>query len=221
MDVPGVNYQQTFCQVFYKGQPHLHTILHSLCLQILSNLKWRKLLAFLLFFYFSFTFCYCRDDAQNGMVDLRSVSVQDSRRMRNEGLVHHMIEDVMFKPRKRVRLTFDNIISHLSPPSPCAGYERPFHFSLSVEYSSLIFHAPSDIVLSARVVSLHFHFGNSLFHLARTIPTFSVSWPSLSVPPLLPARSPQFTDVPVGSQPVPIAPSSYLLLPFAFHLLLT
>ncbi|KAK2181348.1 hypothetical protein NP493_403g07048 [Ridgeia piscesae] len=40
-------------------------------------------------------------ESQNGMVDLRSVGVQDSRRMRDEGLVHHMIEDVMFKPRKR------------------------------------------------------------------------------------------------------------------------
>ena len=37
--------------------------------------------------------------------------------MRNEGLVHHMIEDVMFKPRKRVRLTFDCIRSLHSPPS--------------------------------------------------------------------------------------------------------
>ena len=79
------------------------------------------------------------------MVDLRSVSVQDSRRMRNEGLVHHMIEDVMFKPRKRVRLTFDCIRSLHSPPSTF-----PLIFSCLFLTDLACFHVRSHGVLPSR-----------------------------------------------------------------------
>ena len=37
------------------------------------------------------------------------------------------------------------------------------------------------------------------FSHARTSPTFSFSWPSVSLPPLLPPRSPHFYDVPSSS----------------------
>ena len=63
--------------------------------------------------------------------------------------------------------------------------------------------------------------------MPKTILTFSLSWPSLSVPPLLPPRSPHFSDVPVltlSSHPLSshtLSIAHLLLLPFALHLFMT
>ena len=71
------------------------------------------------------------------------------------------------------------LFSHISPPSPCAGQrvlQRPFHRSLSVAHSSLMFQAFRSLL----TVSFHLNFGFSLgrfpsFFISTTAMVFSVS----------------------------------------------
>ena len=60
------------------------------------------------------------------------------------------------------------LVSHLSPPSCCAGYrvlQRPFHRSLPVPYSPMMFQAFKSLLTpqlrsSSRALPLHLHFNN-------------------------------------------------------------
>ena len=100
-------------------------------------------------------------------------------------------------------------------------FQSIFHCSLSVSHSSLMFQAfMFFLTLSFLQLLLPYQHGFPLWYFpsvfnsatalmfsalsilitySRTIPTFSFSWPPLSIQPLLPPISPHFNNVPVGT----------------------
>ena len=140
-------------------------------------------------------------------------------------------------------------MSHRSPPSLCAGaagLAETFP-SLPVSGSFLpdlpMFLVSSDSVCqwpippwssnlscssdsvlpgsSSTALLLHIISATALMFSVSCLFTCPNRYNLLSVLPSLPPRSPHFSNVPVGSHPLPIAPSSSLLLPFGFNPLLT
>ena len=121
-------------------------------------------------------------------------------------------------------------MSHLSLPSLCAGAA-----DLAETFPSLPVSGPflpdlpcflvsSDSVLpgsSSTALPLHIISATALMFSVSCLFTCPNHSNLLSVSPLLPPRSAHFSDVPVCSHPLSFAPSSSLLLPFAFHPLRT
>ena len=107
--------------------------------------------------------------------------------------------------------------------------QRPFHFCMSVAHYSLMCHAfrqllrsdsvfPPRLRSSARALISHLQF-DKCCDVFCFVSYFTVPEPLQNSPPLLPAISPNFSDVSIGSHPLPIAPSSFQLLSYTFHLL--